>query len=329
MAEPRTRNARRERLVGLLLLGVAVVLLISSPTWFSRDESAVAIAQIVVALVLGGVVGASWSSAPRPRSRWINVVDPTATSRGNGRRVGGPSIKDVDPRASDRVRSARVGALAGELLLGDRADVHGVGAVDDAQGAGVRPELGQRGVVADPGATCTWMSRSMTSRHTFGADTLIAAISVRAPLAPYLSMRSAVLSTSSRAWSISKRDERDLLAHGALLGQRPAEGDPVLGALDHQAQCALGHADRPHAVVDAARAQAGLGDHEAVALAGQHVARGHPPSVNRSSEWPCWSWYPNTGRCRTISRPGVSRGAPGSSTAAGARGRRGRSCPSR
>lgn len=57
MAEPRTRNARRERLVGLLLLGVAVVLLFSSPTWFSRDQSAVAIAQIVVALVLGGVGG--------------------------------------------------------------------------------------------------------------------------------------------------------------------------------------------------------------------------------------------------------------------------------
>jgi hypothetical protein len=57
MAEPRTRNARRERLVGLLLLGVAVVLLLSSPTWFSRDQSAVAIAQIVVGLVLAGVGG--------------------------------------------------------------------------------------------------------------------------------------------------------------------------------------------------------------------------------------------------------------------------------
>ena len=57
MAEPRTRNARRERLVGLLLLGIAVVLLISSPTWFSRGESAVAIAQIVVAVVLGAVGG--------------------------------------------------------------------------------------------------------------------------------------------------------------------------------------------------------------------------------------------------------------------------------
>ena len=57
MAEPRTRNARRERLVGLLLLGIAVVLLLSSPTWFSRDQSVVAIAQIVVPLVLGGIGG--------------------------------------------------------------------------------------------------------------------------------------------------------------------------------------------------------------------------------------------------------------------------------
>ncbi|MEI4273981.1 hypothetical protein TEK04_19845 [Klenkia sp. LSe6-5] len=57
MAEPRTRNARRERLVGLLLLGIAAVLLVSSPTWFSRDQTAVAVAQIVVALVLGGVGG--------------------------------------------------------------------------------------------------------------------------------------------------------------------------------------------------------------------------------------------------------------------------------
>jgi hypothetical protein len=57
MAEPRTRNARRERLVGLLLLGIAVVLLFSSPTWFTRDQTAVAIAQIVVALLLAGVGG--------------------------------------------------------------------------------------------------------------------------------------------------------------------------------------------------------------------------------------------------------------------------------
>ena len=57
MTAPRSRNARRERLVGLLLLGIAVVLLLSSPTWFDRDQSVVAIAQIVVAVVLGGIGG--------------------------------------------------------------------------------------------------------------------------------------------------------------------------------------------------------------------------------------------------------------------------------
>jgi len=47
--------ARRERLVGMLLFGVAVVLLVSSPTWFASDRVAVGIAQIVLGLVLGAV----------------------------------------------------------------------------------------------------------------------------------------------------------------------------------------------------------------------------------------------------------------------------------
>src|SRR5918997_632845 len=42
-----------------------------------------------------------------------------------------------------------------------------------------------------PAPPCSWMARSMTSRATRGAATLIAEISVRAPFAPYLSIRSA------------------------------------------------------------------------------------------------------------------------------------------
>lgn len=57
MTAPRSRNARRERLVGLFVLAVAVVLLLSSTTWFSSGRSTVGIAQIVVALVLAGVGG--------------------------------------------------------------------------------------------------------------------------------------------------------------------------------------------------------------------------------------------------------------------------------
>jgi hypothetical protein len=47
----------RERLVGLLVLGVAVVLLLSSVTWFSSDRAGVGIGQLALGLVLAGVGG--------------------------------------------------------------------------------------------------------------------------------------------------------------------------------------------------------------------------------------------------------------------------------
>jgi hypothetical protein len=54
MTSPEPR-ARRERLVGLLLLGIAVVLLLSSVTWFGSDRSGVGIGQVVLGVVLAGV----------------------------------------------------------------------------------------------------------------------------------------------------------------------------------------------------------------------------------------------------------------------------------
>lgn len=53
-AEPRDR---RERLVGLLLLGIAAVLLFSSVTWFGSDRVGIGVGQVVLALVLAGVGG--------------------------------------------------------------------------------------------------------------------------------------------------------------------------------------------------------------------------------------------------------------------------------
>ena len=55
--EPGSPPARRERLVGLLVLCVAVVLLLSSVSWFSSDRSGVGIGQLVLALVLAGIGG--------------------------------------------------------------------------------------------------------------------------------------------------------------------------------------------------------------------------------------------------------------------------------
>ena len=46
---------RRERLVALFVAGVAVVLLVSSVTWFASDQAVVGVAQ----LFLGGVLAAA------------------------------------------------------------------------------------------------------------------------------------------------------------------------------------------------------------------------------------------------------------------------------
>jgi hypothetical protein len=51
-----------------------------------------------------------------------------------------------------------------------------------------------------------------------------------------------------------------------------AEGDARLQPLDHLGQRFFGDADGAHAVVDAARPKAPLGDLEPAALAQQHVA---------------------------------------------------------
>ena len=62
----------------------------------------------------------------------------------------------------------------------------------------------------------------------------------------------------------------------ALLGDRLAERLAFERPLAHELQCPLGDADRSHAVVDAARAEACLADGEALALAAQDVILGHP-----------------------------------------------------
>jgi hypothetical protein len=52
---PAPRDPRQERLVGLLLLGVAVVLLVSSVTWFGTGQQGVGIGQVALGVVLAAV----------------------------------------------------------------------------------------------------------------------------------------------------------------------------------------------------------------------------------------------------------------------------------
>ena len=53
---PVSREARRERLIALLVLGVAVVLLVSSTTWFGTGQRGVGIGQVLLGALLA-VVG--------------------------------------------------------------------------------------------------------------------------------------------------------------------------------------------------------------------------------------------------------------------------------
>jgi Na+/phosphate symporter len=48
------RDARRERLVALLVLGIGAVLLLSSPTWFASGRAVVGVGQLVLAAALLG-----------------------------------------------------------------------------------------------------------------------------------------------------------------------------------------------------------------------------------------------------------------------------------
>jgi hypothetical protein len=68
MADPApgtSRDARRERLVALLVLGVAAVLLVSSVTWFGTGQEGVGIGQVALGLVLAGVGGFLYRRASR------------------------------------------------------------------------------------------------------------------------------------------------------------------------------------------------------------------------------------------------------------------------
>lgn len=68
----RTPEQDRARLIALFVLGVAVVLLVSSVTWFGSDRAGWGAAQVVVAVVLAAVGGllyrrATSGTGGRPR----------------------------------------------------------------------------------------------------------------------------------------------------------------------------------------------------------------------------------------------------------------------
>ena len=62
---PASRDHGRERLIGLLLLGVAVVLLVSSGTWFGTGQQVVGVGQLVLGAVLAAAGGVLYRRSRR------------------------------------------------------------------------------------------------------------------------------------------------------------------------------------------------------------------------------------------------------------------------
>jgi hypothetical protein len=62
---PGSPDVRRERLIGLLVLGVAIVLLVSSVTWFGTGRTGVGVGQLVLGVVLVAVGGLLYRRATR------------------------------------------------------------------------------------------------------------------------------------------------------------------------------------------------------------------------------------------------------------------------
>ena len=179
----------------------------------------------------------------------------------------------------------RVSALASEFLCTSS----GPSAKRRVRIAGER--RGEREVLREPaGAVGLDGPVDDLLDHLAGVAILIAWISVCAPWLPTVSISQAVFRTSSRSCSTRDPGLGDPLADHALARQRPAERDPALDPLAHQLDGPLGHADRAHAVVDAARAEPGLGDARSrrpPRRSGSPRAPGRPRSS--SSAWPpCW-----------------------------------------
>jgi len=62
---PGSRDASRERLIGLLVIGVALVLLVSSVTWFGTGQTGVGVGQLFLGVVLVAVGGLLYRRATR------------------------------------------------------------------------------------------------------------------------------------------------------------------------------------------------------------------------------------------------------------------------
>src|SRR5712692_1913644 len=163
-----------------------------------------------------------------------------------------------------------------ELEAPDLAAVDFVGAVGEAQRARMGPHGGQREGLADA-ATAVDLHGAVdhSQRHVRHRDLDLGDRLLGSLVAHGVHHPGRVEHQQPRLIDLDAR-LGDALERDVVLAQPLAEGHPLVGALAHELERALGHADLTHAVVDAAGAESALGDLEAATLAEQHVRRRYP-----------------------------------------------------
>ncbi len=131
----------------------------------------------------------------------------------------------------------------------------------------------------NPAAPKSCIARSATKVNTAGATTLIAEISVRAALVPYVVDHPCRLQDQEASLLDTDPGLGDPLLDDALLREGPAEGGPALRTLHHQVEASLRGADRPHAVMDPSRSKTGLGNGKTATRLAEKVRRRHPRPI--------------------------------------------------
>ena len=157
--------------------------------------------------------------------------------------------------------------------------MHLVRAVGEPERAGAGPQVGQREVLADAAAAVR-LDRPVDHPlgHRRGDDLDRLDLGVRPLVADGVHQPRGLEHEQPRLLD-PHPGFGDPVLDDALLGQGLAERGTAGSPGAHELEGALGRADLPHAVVDAAGAEARLRDGEPVALAGDQVLRGHPDVV--------------------------------------------------
>src|SRR6267154_1627196 len=165
--------------------------------------------------------------------------------------------------------------VAAQFAARQRTLVHLVGAVGEPQRPGRGPQVGERGVLADPGRTVRLdrlVDHPLGHRRSGDLDRLDLGVGA---LVPHRVHQPRGL--EDKQPGLLDPDPRlgDPVLDHALLGERPPERGPARDPLAQQFERPLGSTDHPHAVVDPARAEPGLGDGEPAALLVGQVGGGH------------------------------------------------------